>query len=29
VQCAVMFIGELLCLFVYGGKLLYLKYHKV
>jgi len=23
VQCAVMFIGELLCLFVYGGKLLY------
>lgn len=23
-----MFIGELLCLFVYGAKLLYLKYHK-
>jgi hypothetical protein len=23
VQCAVMFIGEFLCLFVYGGKLLW------
>ncbi len=26
VQCAIMFIGELLCLFVYAGKLLYKKY---
>ena len=25
VQCAVMFMGELLCLFVYGAKLLYMK----
>ncbi len=28
VQCAVMFIGELLCLFAYGAKLLYLNYQK-
>ena len=28
VQCAVMFIGELLCLFAYGAKLLYLKYQQ-
>jgi len=28
VQCAVMFIGELLCLFAYGAKLLFLKYQR-
>jgi len=27
VQCAVMFFGELLCLGVYGIKLLYIKHH--
>ena len=28
VQCAVMFIGELLCLFAYGAKLLFLRYQR-
>ena len=26
VQCAIMFVGEFLCLGVYGAKLLYMKY---
>jgi len=26
VQCAVMFVGETLCLIIYGAKILYTKY---